>query len=177
MYNEFPDSANLAVLLKWYGWSLYDVTTILPKEHSFSWDEIILNETSSYPFSHKHYLLPASKPGENLRDTYASLRIQQIHPMLRLPKVFSKEEQKFNISAKEGFNFRDFNYYYLNEFYFQENKLCISGSIFYSYLYPSRVTIPTPQVLDAFSNYFCLIQIANNELTVKKPAQNYTSIN
>ena len=69
MDKEFPGSANLEVILKWYGWALYDVTTALPKEGSFSWDEIATNEATSYTISHKYYILPIPNVGETLLDT------------------------------------------------------------------------------------------------------------
>ena len=177
MSREFPGSANLAVLLKWYGQALYDVTTALPRENSFSWDEIAMNEATRYQAAHRYYLLPISEPGEKLKNTYARLREQQIYPILMVPKVLSREEQKFKLSTEDGFTDHDFNCYFLNEFYFQENKLCASSSIFHTYHYPSRVTIPTPHVLDAFSRYFCLIQFTDTGLAIKKPAQNYITIN
>lgn len=179
MNREFPGSANLAVLLKWYGWALYDITTSLTNPYSPSWDELVFNEATRYESSHRYLLLPIPEKGKTLQKTYASLRDEQIHPILRIPRMPSKEEKNFNIKAENGFADHNFDGYYLNEFYFQKDALYTSSSILFSYTFSltSRVTIPTPHVLSAFSNYFCLIQFTKQGTVIKRPAQNYATIN
>jgi len=177
MNREFPDSIKLAVLLKWYDWALYDVTTTLPSPYAPSLDEIAFDEATRYEVSHRYLLLPIPAERETLKQAYGSLRDQHVYPVLRIPASLSTEEKSFNIKAEDGSANHNFNIYYLNEFYFQENKLCTSSSIFFAPQYSSRVAIPTQHVLDAFSRYFCLVQFTDNKLVIKKPAQNYSSIN
>ncbi len=178
MVREFSGSTNLAVILKWHGWGLYDVTTQLPREDgSFSWDELVTRETDQYLIGHQYYLLPSLKEGESLKQAYASFRDSHTHPILRIPKVLSTDEKRFGILAKDGFSDRGFNCYYLNELYFREDKLITSSYIFFSHNYPSKVHIPAPNVVDTFSRYFCLLQFTDKGTVIKKPTKDVLDIN
>lgn len=162
MNKRFPGDRNLADLLKWYGWGLYDITTTLPRADSFSWEEIAGCEASHYLISHRYYLLPLPEEGKTVRQTYAVLRNNSTFPILRIPKTRLKEELHSTIEAEEGFVQADFSCYFLSEFYFQEDNLFASSSIFFSYNYPSRVTVPAKQAVEVFNRYFSLITFAKD---------------
>ncbi len=177
MDREFPDSKSLAVLLKWYNWALYDITTSLANPYSPSLEEIAFDEATRYEYHHRYLLLPIPQEKETLQKTYSSLRTKQIHPVMRIPALLSKDEKEFNIRAEDGFKDDKFNCYYLNEFYFQEDELYTSNSLFFSTEYNSRLAIPLPHVLEVFSRYFCLIQFTDKGTVIKKPAHSYADIN
>src|SRR3989344_4859230 len=165
---EFPDSANLALIFKMYGWALYDITTSLDNPFSPSLAEIAFDESTRYEIYHRYYLLPIAKERESLTKTYASSRAGQTHPILRIPTKLSKEEKTMDIKAEDGFTSSNFNCYYLNEFYFKEDTLYTSNSLFFAPNFTSRVAIPTSRALEAFSRYFSLAQFTDDGILIKK---------
>lgn len=163
MDKRFSGDSTLAHILKWYGWGLYDVTTVMPRVTSFSWKEIAgPGAAEHYHLYHRYYLLPLPEEGESVKMAYINSRNERTYPILRIPKIKPKEERHFMINAEDGFNGGNFDCYFLNELYFQEKNLSASSSIFFSDEYPSRVSIPAKQAVDVFSHYFALVTIVTD---------------
>ena len=63
--------------------------------------------------------------------------------------------------------------YFLNEFYFKEEALYASSSIFFSYYNPSRISVPAKQAVEVFSRYFSLITFAGEGVLYQEPLNKY----
>ena len=166
MDKRFPGDRNLAHILKWYSWALYDITAASVRIEPFSWDEIAMRDQADfYEISHRYYLLPLPQEGETVKKAYARSRKEQTFPILRIPKG----ERRFTVIAENGFTESDFNCYYLNEFYFQEEHLRTFCTIWANYHSPSRITIPAKEAADIFSQYFAVIQFIDGNIKFKEP--------
>ena len=170
MDKRFPGDRNLAHLLKWYGWALYDITAASARIEPFSWDEIAMSDQADYyQISHQYYLLPIPPEGETVKKAYARSRKEHTFPILRIPKG----ERRFTVTAENGFTESGFNCYYLNEFYFQEEHLRTFCPIWAHYYSPSRITIPSKEAVDVFNQYFTLVQFIDGKIELKEPLRKF----
>jgi len=170
MDQRFLGDTNLAHILKWYGWALYDITAPSVRIEPFSWDEIDMRDQAEhYQISHRYYLLPIPQEGESIKKAYAKSKKEHTFPILRIPK----EERRYTVIAEDGFRESGFNCYYLNEFYFQEAHLRTFCPIWANYHSPSRITIPSKEAVEVFSQYFSLVQFIDGKIEFKGPLQKY----
>ena len=152
---EFPGSKDLTHCLEWYGWGLYDVTLPTTRIEPFSWEEISKrDQATSCLVSHNYYLLPIPEGNETIKSAYAKSRKEQTFPVLKIPK----EERRLNIVAEQGLQHKEFNCYFLNEFYFQEGSLLAFTPPMLQYNYPSKVIVPSSRTAEIFIKYFSVIQ-------------------
>ncbi|MEK6940220.1 MAG: hypothetical protein AABX31_05830 [Nanoarchaeota archaeon] len=176
MNKRFPGDRNLADILKWYGWALYDVTVSPARVEPFSWDEIEMqDEAKQYGLFYRYSLLPIPEEGQTLREAYKRSRDEHRYPMLKIP-LFKKEtrelslkKQEHHLQAEHGFRHGNYTCYFLNEFYFKEDALSTSCSPYVFYDYPSRVLIPAAEVVDVFTCYFTIATFTDTNIIFVEP--------
>ncbi|MDP3698343.1 MAG: hypothetical protein Q8R47_02040 [Nanoarchaeota archaeon] len=175
MDKRFPGDRNLADILKWYGWALYDITISPARVESLSWDEIEMQDAAKYySLFHRYSLLPIPEDGQTLREVYKRSREAQTYPVLKIPSQkrtweMSLKKQEYHLQAEHGFAHGDSRCYFLNEFYFREDTLSTSSSPYVFYDYPSKLIIPAAEVIDVFTHHFTIATFTDTGPVCKEP--------
>jgi hypothetical protein len=152
MSGIFSESKNLAKIIEYHNWRLYDVTDA-PKDRAYTWEELEkMIPSEQFEMDHNYLFTPIPKKGETLRQAYSVTK--GLGPSLLIKNIDEKRWAGISLVTN---NYNEKRPILFTRLGFGSDCLVLFTPKTFIIPYSDAVGIWYPEVIDTFSKYFRIV--------------------